>query len=236
VGNALSKEQFRELTSQVVHGIPIDLSVEDYSYWTANPAELNATISVVLRRGLKVPLPDDEVPVVSLGRREQPAPTLLKAITTVTLPAIPSFDAGAHFVVTPDKARKKAELVIGWIGDNAKRLVKGFVEPEVAEATLRVHTLTKASVDGPIIAELGGEEVITTTWGQMHKMMWRQGRGQQGTLLTNGYANIFYIRCSDGAVWAVGCHWLSVCGDWDVGAYPITFPYWWNVGYLIVSR
>jgi hypothetical protein len=180
-------------------------------------------------------IPTDEVVVLIDAIKAREA-RVLEFVTTVTLPAIPSFDAGAHFVVTPDKARKNAKLVIGWIGSNAQQLVKGLVELEVAEATLRIHTLTKASVDGPIIAELGGEAVVTTTWGQMYEMMRRQGRGQQGNLLTNGYANIFYIRCSDGAVWATVCNWDSSYGDWNVEANPITNPDRWIDGDQIFSR
>lgn len=210
--NALSPEQVRELSSQVVHGVPIDLDPEDYKYWTEHGDELNVVIAGALRR------------------------PLLGFVTTVALPAISAFDAGAHIVVTPGKERESAELVIGWVGDNATRLVKGKVEPDVAEATLRVHTLKKPSLDGPIIAELGGEEVVATTWGQIREMMRRQGRGQEGILLTNGCANIFYILDPDGVLWAADCGWGSNYADWDVEARPITYPSRWDGGYQVVSR
>jgi hypothetical protein len=222
--NALSNEQFRELTSQVVHGIPTDLSVEDYDYLTTHGKERDAAIAETLRS------------LRTQNSQSQPAPKLLQSVTTISLPAISSFDVGAHIVATPDKERKSAEVLIGWIGDNAKRLAKGFVEPEVAEATLRVHRLTKASVDGPIIAELGGEEVVLTTWGQMYEMIRQQGRGQQGFLLTNGYANVFYVRQANGEVWAVSCCWYASFGYWSVYANPITDPSTWSAGRQFLSR
>lgn len=164
------------------------------------------------------------------------ASDLLEFVTTVTLSAIPSFDVEAHFTVTPDKERRSAEVVIGWVGDNVKRLAKGMVEPAVAEATLRVHTLAKASVDGPIIAELGGEEVVTTSWGQMYEMIKRQGRGQQGILPADGRANIFYIPDHNGVLWATSCVWYSDYAGWRVEAYSITHPLRWVGGYQVISR
>ena len=178
--------------------------------------------------------PDEVVALIDAIKEREAQ--VLQFVKSVTLSAIPLFDVGAHFMVTPEKERKHAELVIRWLGDNAQRLVKGSVEPEVAQAFLRIHSLTKASVDGSIIAELGGEEVILTTWGQMREMMRRQSRGQPGDLLTNGYANVFYIRQANGEVWAVRCYWYPDYGDWDVAAYPVTRPFEWYAGRRVVSR
>ncbi len=113
----------------------------------------------------------------------QKASHLLLLVGEVELPAISPFDAGAHFVVTPDKEGENAEPVFGWLGDDVRRLVEGSMETGVAETTLRVHMLKKPSVDSLIIAELGGEKVVTTTWGQMYEVMKRQGHDQPGDLL-----------------------------------------------------
>jgi len=161
---------------------------------------------------------------------QKAAPDLLQLITTVTIPAIKTFSPEGRFQVG-----ERDGVKIGWVGDNAKRLMRGMVEEAVEQTTLRIHTLKEPSSDGPIIAELGGEEVITTTWGQMYEMMRRQGHGQEGNLLTNGYANIFYIKCSDG-IWAVCCRWRSRYADWRVGANPVTFPLRWGAGCQVASR
>ncbi|MBI4029779.1 hypothetical protein HY373_01210 [Candidatus Berkelbacteria bacterium] len=166
----------------------------------------------------------------------QKASHLLLLVGEVELPAISPFDAGAHFVVTPDKEGENAEPVFGWLGDDVRRLVEGSMETGVAETTLRVHMLKKPSVDSLIIAELGGEKVVTTTWGQMYEVMKRQGHDQPDDLLTDGCTNIFYIRCSDGAIRAVGCRWRSYFGYWHVYANPITDPSGWLDGNRVVSR
>jgi hypothetical protein len=160
---------------------------------------------------------------------------LLEQVTTFTVPAISAFDAAAHFRVTPEKERKSTEVPIGWMNDNA-HLLKGRTEPEVAETVVRVLRLLRPCVDGPIIAYLGGEQVVTTTWGQMYEMMRRQGRGQEGDLLVNGSANIFYIPDIEGQLWAVYCSWDSGYRFWDVGAYPISNPYTWFAGCQVFSR
>ena len=55
-------------------------------------------------------------------------------------------------------------------------------------------------------------------------------------MLTNGYANIFYITDADGQIWAVYCYWSSDYRFWGVGAYPVTLPSTWNADNQVVSR
>ena len=59
------------------------------------------------------------------------------------------------------------------------------------------------SVDGPILAELGGEAKAETTLTEVYSLMEAQKNGENGPLLTNGYANIFYVRDVNGALRAV---------------------------------
>jgi hypothetical protein len=66
--------------------------------------------------------------------------------------------------------------------------------------------------------------------------MKRQGRGQQGVLLTGRWANIFYIRDSSGVLWAVHCGWGSDSCYWYVEANPVTYTDWWHDGSRVVSR
>ena len=64
--------------------------------------------------------------------------------------------------------------------------------------------------------------------------MAEQGNGEDGILLTNGYANIFYIRDIKGVFWAVGCYWG---GDgWDVSADSVGAPDVWDGGNRVFSR
>lgn len=155
---------------------------------------------------------------------------LLKLVKTVELPAIGAFKPEDHIKVTPERERKTAKLVIGYVSDNAKACMKGRLEPEEAEATIRVHELCQASVDGPILAELG--ENIKTGLNRMFQMMEKQGRGQEGDLLTNGCANIFYIEGTD---WAAYCFWLSGDDCWRVYATPVALPHTWDAGRRVFS-
>lgn len=156
---------------------------------------------------------------------------LLEPVTSVSLPAIETFSASDHFRVGEVEGVK-----IGWLGDNFKRVFGKKVEQSVAKATLRIHRLRQASLDGPIIAELGGEAVAETTLAQMFEMMKAQGHGQPGNLHADGYANIFYIRADDGQLWAVVCDWDSCYGGWSVAADPFSAPSEWDVGSQVVSR
>lgn len=154
-------------------------------------------------------------------------------VRKLDVPAIPTFRAKEHF-----KVDRSGPVVIGWIGDNFRNTFlagDGMVEGAVLEATLRIHRLVKASVDMSIIAELG-EAVAETTLGQMYEMMKVQGHGEQGNLLINCYANIFYVRDHNNVLWAAGCYWDSSGGCWSVGALPVTSSSTWSAGVQVFSR
>jgi len=162
---------------------------------------------------------------------------VLRALEQIAeFPQTDIFRAVDHLRITPDNERATAELVIGFLSDNIRSNFLGKIEENVAESKLRAYRLKKDSVDGPIIADLGGEEAAETTVAEMVTLMRRQGRGQQGILLTNGYANIFYIRNAKGVFWTVRCCWPSGYGDWSVYAIPITGPFGWSAGRQVFSR
>jgi len=198
----LSSEQVRELCSQVVHGVPVDLDPEDYRHWMERGDELNATVARALRR------------------------PLLQLVRTVEIPAIGPFSARECIKITPTAERETAEVVYGFLGDDLKGLIEDKLEePALAGTTLRVHRLCKPSVDGPIIAELGGESVAETTFGQMDQFLKLQGRPDKAVWY------IFYIKVN-GVLWAVRCYWTS---PWNVEASPVAFPRRWCEGRQIVS-
>ncbi len=165
---------------------------------------------------------------------------VLQPLETITeFPKTDIFRAIDHLRITPDNERATAELVIGFLSDNVRNNFLsngGKIEENLAESKLRAYKLKKDSVDGLIIAELGGEEAAETTVAEMVALMRRQGRGQQGILLTNGYANIFYIRDAKGVLLAVYCCWLSDYGRWYVVANPIKDPGAWRAGDRVFSR
>ena len=141
------------------------------------------------------------------------------------------FVAKDHFVVdTSDDAPVK----IWGLGDRFEREFLDKTEEPVNGGTLSFYELLKKSVDTPIIAELGGENKAETTLTEIFVQMKKQGNGEDGDLLTNGYANISYIRNSAGVLRAVGCYW-DVSG-WGVGADSVDAPNVWGAGSQVFSR
>lgn len=223
-----SAGQVKSLALQVGDGVPSDILEVDASRNLSDMSQIH----VWLRLGLTTDLSQVDMAAVEALMH----PKILEFVTTVMIPALPVFDVAAHFRVTSQNERKTAEVPISWIGNYAQKLVQGRTEPETAKTTLHVHKLLRASVDGPIIAELGGDQAVTTTWGQMYEMMRCQDRGQEGVLLTNGRVNIFYIPTADGVSWAVRCRWEPICGYWCVNAAPVTDPFRWDADNQVVSR
>jgi hypothetical protein len=157
---------------------------------------------------------------------------LSEIIATVTIPATTEkFVAKDKFKV--DTGRK-AKVKISYIGDNFKSWFMGKTEEPFAGSTVYGRKLNKGSVDGPILAELGGQEKAETTLSELFAMMERQANGESGELLTNGYANIFYVRDIDGTLRAVRVGWYG--GGWFVGAYSVGRPLGWRAGRCVFSR
>jgi len=80
--------------------------------------------------------------------------------------------------------------------------------------------------DDEIRKEIGAgceETTLAAIWALME----RQLNGESGILLTNGYANIFYVYDQNGDLRVVHVHWL---GDgWSVLASSVGLPREWNV-------
>lgn len=132
----------------------------------------------------------------------------------------------------------KKELAIGqsgikYHGDNFKQWFGGKVEEPQTETTLCSHRLKKWSRDPAIIAELGGEEKAETTLFTIGSLLSQQAKGESGSLLTNGYANIFYVRDVEGVLRAILVRWYG--GGWYLGAHAVESPGGWNDGSRVFS-
>ncbi len=157
--------------------------------------------------------------------------TLLDPVATMTVPAtIERFVAKDRFVVNTGRS---ATVKISYLTDNFQSWFLDKIEEPIAESTLRSARLRKASVDKSIIAELGGEDAeITLT--EIFSLIMKQPNGESGELLTNGYANIFYVRDSAGVLRAVAVGWHGF--GWSVFASSIEGPDEWYDDYLVFSR
>lgn len=119
----------------------------------------------------------------------------------------------------------------------------GKVEEDVPVGDLVPFALTQSAYDSEIIADLGGKEKAEVTLAEIWRFMQRQANGEDGVLLTNGDANIFYVRDVYGVLRTVFFRWF---GDgWRAGAhaddgwYPLASALGrdgWCIGSRVFSR
>ncbi len=112
--------------------------------------------------------------------------------------------------------------------------------PETIEAfqgNLMKTQLTEYMYDSAILNELGQPRPFTA--GEfaviIRDLLTRQPNGEDGILLTNGYANIFYIRLEDSRVVAVRVRWGSGFRVWDLNAIGLDDDRW-DDGSCVFSR
>ncbi len=165
----------------------------------------------------------------------KPTPSILELVSTIVV------NATTGKLVAKEKfvrdTGRKAKVKISYLGDNFTSWFlngDGKTEDPISEQTLRYHKLRQSSVDGPIIAELGGAEKSETTLSEMFSLMEKQGKGEDGVLLNNGYANIFYIKDLAGVLRTVRVDWGGV--GWYVYAYSVEHPDRWYDGSQVFSR
>jgi hypothetical protein len=165
----------------------------------------------------------------------KPTPSILELVSTIVVNATTGkLIAKERFVIN---TKRNAPVKISYLGDNFKAWFlngDGKTEDPISEQTLRYHKLRQSSVDGPIITELGGEAKAETTLSEMFSLMEKQKHGEDGVLLNNGWANIFYIKDGAGVLRAVRVDWCD--GGWSVSADSVGNPDRWNVGYQVFSR
>ncbi len=158
--------------------------------------------------------------------------SILTFLRDVTIPASTErFIAREKFVVDTSNT---AEVRIGFVGDDFQKHFLGKIEEAQCKVTLSIHSLEKASVDGPIRTELGRDREVTTLRCLFH-LLSLQGNGQEGALRINGYGSILYIEDEDGNPWSVYVFWSSGSGGWVVSAHSVEDPNEWSAGGKVVS-
>lgn len=140
-----------------------------------------------------------------------PGESLLVFTDTLRIPP-----AKTHFVVKDTivvNAKKKnlsRDVVrVRYIcGDFEKYFLK-MTEPRFEGSVLARYTLSRWSKDYWIIREAGGIEHAATTLTEVVALMKLQPMGERGRLLTNGKANIFYVRDLNGVLRMVLVIWWA---------------------------
>lgn len=138
--------------------------------------------------------------------------------------------SGAKKFVAKDALK---EANVGYTGSNFDRFFLNKVEEGVGDATIAIYHLERDSLDAPIMTELGSHAEINLAY--LFELLKKQSKGESGPLLINGYANIAYIKGSDGNFWAVDAGWHSGRGYWSVDARSVEFPDRWGAGYQVLS-
>lgn len=165
----------------------------------------------------------------------EPTPSILELVSTVVIPATTSrFVACEKFVVN---IRHNARVKISYLDGNFTEWFlngDGKIEDSISERTLHYAKLREASVGGPIIAELGGEEKSETTLTELFALMAKQGDCEEGVLLNSSLANIFYIKDRASVLRVVYVR-SGVLG-WDVYAYSSDSPGRWSSGIQVFFR
>jgi len=174
-----------------------------------------------LRLTLTALLTDQEV-VIATSDGQTNVSSLLEPVSAAVVEPTKEFIAQEHFQIGDSSGVKFA-----WFGDNFKKHFLKKVERNVEGATIKSNRLKEASLDPFIIAALGLN--YQTMLAHLFSLLKKQGHGESGFLLTNGYANVFYIRDDEDTLWAVHAHWD---GDgWRVEARSVGRPYgWYAVG------
>jgi len=163
-------------------------------------------------------------------RKENPweavVSALLDFIGTVKILSTGKFIVGDNFTIDSKKVK------IAWIEDNFRNNFSSKVEEAQAETTLNISKLKKNSLDALIITELGS--ATETTLANIWELLKKQPKGESGKLLTNSYANIFYVRDVKGVLWAVHVLWDG--GGWGVFASSVAVSVEWGEGRRVFSR
>ena len=123
---------------------------------------------------------------------------------------------------------KKSGVKMVEHGSNFISWFTGKVEEDAPEGMLVPFTLAQNAYDSEIIKDLGGEEAAEVTLAEIWRLMERQANGGEGVLLSNGWANIFYVRDREGVLRAVYVFWVG--GGWSVDAFALDDYRWYDDG------
>ncbi len=150
--------------------------------------------------------------VLAPPQGESAKPQLLEFVRAYeTLPA-KRFGVGNFFTTRNSKVK------ITFINETFQKVFGNKIEENVQPATLRAHRLTVNEFDPWIIVGLG-KTSYKSSLAHVASLMEQQPNGEEdGILLNNGRANIFYVPDDNGNLWAVswaGTTAVGTCRPFD---------------------
>jgi len=139
--------------------------------------------------------------------------TLLRMETISTQPA----------VTTSEKYFQDAG--VKWANDTFKNQFLGIKVEGVEEVTLSIHKLDEASLDAPILTELGDK--AETPISTFREFLRENHKSQEWF--------IFYLRGKDENLWAVSAYWRAERDGWFVHAHSVADLRGWDASRQVVS-
>lgn len=156
---------------------------------------------------------------------------LIQAVGEMAFPGATNFVASEKFV---KDISDTATVKISDLGSNFTTWFLGKVEATVAPSTIGYGKLLKFAKAVVILAFLGGETKAETSLAEIFHLISLQANGKVGALLTNGWANIFFVRDASGVLRVVDVYWSG--GGWCVRASEASYAVGWRGGHRVFSR
>lgn len=203
-----------------------------------NLLRLGDTASVRFEIGQAIAsLRNAQNPAKALKARRSPIAKAV-AVALLVMVGTVSVDTGTEKFVTREKfvvnTATDAKVKISGLNKNFQNWLLDKIDAPIASNGLRIQKLTKRSVDTLIIAEVGSEEKARAVLAEMFFLLEQQGHGQEGALLTNGGANIFYVYDINYVLRTVCARWSGY--GWHVDAYSLGHKDIWVGGDQVFSR
>jgi hypothetical protein len=152
--------------------------------------------------------------------QNDPNAPLLEAVETTVIPA------ALTPVIVRDFFNKNSGVKFAAIWSEFKARFFDKTEGPIPETTYRKYRLLRVAPDGPIIEKLGGETKAEGSVTAAFALLRRQGSGGAGFLQTNGFANIFYVKDTNGVLCAIRIGWAE--DGWVLDAISVQDPLAWN--------
>lgn len=177
--------------------------------------------------------PKGAIELMVVALRSRPKEPTRERTYRILRPVAPKPAVSDTFKADETFFNKKSGVKMVEHGSNFTSWFTGKVEEGVPAEILVAFVLTQGANDTEIITDLGGEEKAEVTLAEIWRLIERQASGREGVLLTNGWANIFYVRDVNGLLRAVGVGWYD--DGWGVYAYALD-GFSWYVGGQVFSR
>ena len=167
------------------------------------------------------------------AKAKNPTSGLFEIVKKVKLTELGEFRPTDKFVAMPDeKERAKALVSVGYVDSDFQALMSKIgVESARGPQILTIRRTRKVATFGQMLPELP-KRAKKVSMGQVWQMIEKQGQGQEGDLLVNGWANFFLIEGTDVVLY---CYWHPDYRYWYFLLYSTSFSSRWDGGHQFVS-